>query len=148
MTDTSADVFVDTNVLVYACDASETVKQPIADAWCAFLWRTRRGRTSVQVLNEYYYTVTRKLRPGRSVDRAQAEVRDLVMWRPMPLGTKLIERAWQVQARFALSYWDSLIVAAAQAARCRFLLTEDLQDEQDLDGLIVLNPFTHPPESI
>ena len=60
----SAPVFVDTNVLVYARDASEPGKQPRAAAWLAHLWREQTGRTSVQVLSEYYATVTRKLRPG------------------------------------------------------------------------------------
>ena len=63
--------FVDTNVLVYARDASEPDKQPRAEAWMQHLWRTRSGRTCVQVLNEYYVTVTRKLSPG-STDRVLA----------------------------------------------------------------------------
>lgn len=53
--------------------------------------------------------------------------------------------AWEVQDRFGLSFWDGLIVAAAQASGCRHLLTEDLQDGQDLGGVIVVDPFRHEP---
>lgn len=60
----------------------------------------------------------------------------------------LLETAWRLQDRYDFSFWDTLIVAAAQAAGCRYLLTEDLQDGQDLDGIQVLNPFRHAPESL
>lgn len=144
----TADVFVDTNVLVYAHDASEPVKQPLAEAWYRALWQSRRGRVSVQVLNEYYHTVTRKLRPGRNVTWARAEVRALGKWKPIPLQSGAVERAWLLQDRFALSYWDALIVATAQIGHCRYLLTEDLQEGQDLGGVIVLNPFLHLPNEV
>ena len=138
--------FVDTNVLVYARDASESEKQPIAREWIERLWRTRQGRLSVQVLNEYYVTVTRKLNPGMCGEDAIADIRDLMSWNPMPVDTTLMNRAWTVESRFGLQYWDALIVASAQQAGCRHLLTEDLQDGQDLDGVLVLNPFTNRPD--
>lgn len=64
-------------------------------------------------------------------------------WRPIPASNELLERAFQVEDRFGLSLWDGLIVAAAQVAGCRYLLTEDLQDSQELDGLLVVDPFRH-----
>jgi predicted nucleic acid-binding protein len=60
----------------------------------------------------------------------------------------LLERGWKIQDRFQLSYWDALIVAAAKAASCRYLLTEDLQAGQSLDGIEVVNPFLRGPESV
>ena len=60
----TAPVFADTNVLVYARDAGESEKQPMAVQWLTSLWKRRLGRLSYEVLNEYYVTVTRKLRPG------------------------------------------------------------------------------------
>ena len=60
----------------------------------------------------------------------------------------MIEGAWAVEDRFAFSFWDSLVVSAAQAAACRYLLTEDLQHGQDLDGLQVLSPFQAEPASL
>jgi len=61
---------------------------------------------------------------------------------------RTLERSWRIQERYQLSFWDALVVAAAKAASCRYLLTEDLQAGQDLDGLVVVNPFLDDPESL
>ena len=137
--------FVDTNLLVYARDASEPIKQPLAREWIDHLWETGQGRLSVQVLNEYYITVTRKLDPGMPRDEARADIRDLMNWNPVPVKAALIDSAWTVEGRFGLHFWDALIVAAAQRVGCTYLLTEDLQDGQDFEGLLVVNPFTEDP---
>lgn len=137
--------FVDTNVLLYARDASEPDKQPLAQRWLDTLWEQRTGRLSVQVLNEYYVAATRKLRPGLERGVARADVQDLMAWRPVRLGPSIIEDAWWLEERFSLSYWDALIVAAAREAGCRHLLTEDLQHGQDLDGVTVIDPFMQEP---
>jgi predicted nucleic acid-binding protein len=134
-------VFVDTNVLVYARDASEPEKQPQAAAWIEHLWRTRTARLSFQVLHEYYAATTRKLKPGLTPEQARADVRDLLAWRPVPAGTELLEAGWSVEDRFGLSCWDALIVAAARIAGCEYLLTEDLQHGAELEGLRVVSPF-------
>jgi len=141
-------VFVDTNVLVYDQDASEANKQPVAHRWLEHLWRTRRGRLSAQVLSEYYVTVTRKLSPSRSPELARADVRDLLLWRPVPIDGGVLGGAWALEDRYGLSWWDALVVSAAQVAGCAHLLTEDLQDGQDFDGVRVLDPFRHPVDAI
>jgi predicted nucleic acid-binding protein len=134
-------VFVDTNVLVYARDASEPEKQPQAAAWIDHLWRTRTARVSFQVLQEYYAATTRKLKPGLTREQVRADVRDLLAWRPVPAGGDLLEAGWSVEDRFGLSCWDALIVAAARIAGCDYLLTEDLQHGAEFEGLRVVNPF-------
>ncbi len=134
--------FVDTNVLVYGFDESDPGKQERAGLVMRKLWETRSGRLSFQVLQEFYVTVTRKLKPSLPRDRAREEVRDLLAWRPVRPGAGLLEDAWQVEDRFGLSWWDSLIVASAKAAECGILLTEDLQDGLKIDGLTVMNPFS------
>jgi predicted nucleic acid-binding protein len=96
---------------------------------------------SFQVLQEYYATTTRKLEPGLSPEQARADVRDLLAWRPVPVGAELLEAGWWVEDRFGLSCWDALIVAAAPVAGCEYLLTEDLQHGAELEGLLVVNPF-------
>ena len=138
-------VFVDTNVLVYARDAGERAKQPQARAWLEHVWRNRSGRVSQQVLSEYYVTVTRKLNPGLPREEAQAEVRNLLAWRPVVIDGDLIEAAWALEASYSLSFWDALIIAAAQAARCERLLTEDLTDGETYGDVTVKNPFAHEP---
>src|SRR6266498_519234 len=72
----TAPVFVDANVLVYARDAGHEGKHAQANAWLAFLWESRRGRLSFQVLHEYYVTVTSKLKPGMSREAARHDIRD------------------------------------------------------------------------
>ncbi len=141
-------IFVDTNVLVYSLDVGKPGKHERAAAWMDAMWVSRRGRLSFQVLQEFYVTVTEKLAPGLDRDRARAEVRDLMAWRPLAIAPPVLEGAWVVQDRFSISWWDALIVSAAQVSGCRFLLTEDLQDGQDLDGTQIVNPFTHPPETL
>lgn len=140
--------FVDTNVLVYARDASESAKQPAAERWLRLLWATRSGRVSAQVLNEYYSVVTEKLRPGLSRDEARADVRNLMAWAPVPTDGPVVEGAWTVQDRYGLSWWDALVVSAAQVAGCAWLLTEDLQHGQVLDGVTVVDPFRTEPEEL
>ena len=135
-------VFVDTNVLVYARDASEPSKQPIAIEWLDHLWRDQSGRTSIQVLSEYYVTVTRKLSPGLHTDDAWDDVETLLSWRPAESGSALLRRGRDVEQRYRLSWWDSLIVAAAQLQACVVLLSEDMQDGATYGAVTVRSPFS------
>lgn len=137
--------FVDTNVPVYAADTSHPDKQPRAAAWMAYLWRTRSGRVSFQVLQEYYVTVTRKLVPGMPREAARSDVRSLLAWNPLPVEATVVEEAWMIEERYKLSWWDALIVASAQSTGCSWLLTEDLQEGQSFDGVRVVNPFSQEP---
>jgi predicted nucleic acid-binding protein len=142
----TAPVFVDTNVFIYALDAADRRKQLVARQWREALWKNQRGRVSFQVLQEFFVKVTQKWPDAR--DAARAEIRDLLAWRPVVVDAPLVERAWKLQDRYRLSLWDSLIAAAAKTAACRYLLTEDLQDGQDLDGVLVINPFRHDVASL
>jgi predicted nucleic acid-binding protein len=144
----SERVFVDTNVLVYVRDSTDEEKQRRAAEWMGALWQTRSGRLSVQVLQEYYVTVTSKLDPPRTVEDARDDVIALSAWKPITPDLELLERAWDVQDRFAFSWWDSLIVGAGLQGGCRFLLSEDLQDGQRVDGLTIISPFTNHPRSV
>ncbi|HSS69112.1 MAG TPA: PIN domain-containing protein [Casimicrobiaceae bacterium] len=137
----TAAVFVDTNVFVYARDVRETLKQPRATSWLEHLWRRQLGRTSVQVLVEYYATVTRKLDPGLPPAVAWDDLSHLMAWRPQPSDEALLKRGRDIELRYRLSWWDSLIVAAAQLQGCALLLSEDLQDGGDYGGVTVRNPF-------
>lgn len=138
-------VFVDTNVLVYSRDASEPPKQKQAMEWMARLWSEQTGRLSFQVLNEFYVTVTDKLQPGMDPQSAREDVRFLCAWHPIPLDARVVEGAWHIQDRYRLSWWDALIVSAAQVSDCRYFLTEDLQENQNLGNITVINPFHTPP---
>ena len=133
---------------MYARDAAHPEKQQRASQWMSYLWQERAGRLSFQVLQEFYVTVTTKLRPGLPVAAAREEVRTLMTWKPVTIDEPVVECAWVVQDQHGFSWWDALIVGAAQTARCRYLLTEDLQDGQQLDTLLVINPFRHDTHTI
>jgi predicted nucleic acid-binding protein len=138
----TAPVFVDTNVLLYARDAGEPVKQPLAASWLEYLWREQLGRTSLQVLSEYYVNVTRKLAPGLPPEEAWDDVQAFLTWRPYPIDEALMQRGREIEQRYQLSWWDSLVVGAAQLQGCALLLTEDLQDGGIYGGVTVRSPFT------
>lgn len=142
----TAPIFVDSNVLVYARDGADVLKQTHAMRWMDVLWRSRRGRLSSQVLSEFYVNVTRKLKPGLDRDLARGDVLALSEWRPVAIDHDVFEHAWHLQDRYGLSFWDALIVGAAQVSGCPYVLTEDLQDGQDLGGVRVISPFLHRPD--
>lgn len=134
-------VFVDTNVFIYARDAAEPAKRARAREWLTSLWRENLGRTSVQVLSEFYVNVTRKLANPVTPAAAWREVESLLAWGPQPIDAALLSRARKVEQRWRLSWWDAMIVAAAQLQDCALLLTEDLQDRAVFGGVAVRNPF-------
>ena len=136
-----APVFVDTNIFVYARDPRDPVKRARAAEWLDLLWREQRGRTSAQVLSEYYSVVTRKATMGVAPEQAWEYVRALMAWNPQQIDGALAARAYLIEGRHRLSWWDCLIVAAAQAQGCALLLTEDLQDKAEYGGVTVRNPF-------
>jgi len=140
-------IFVDTNVLVYLRDSTDPDKQSRAAEWMGHLWESGSGSLSLQVLQEYYVTVTRKLEPGMAEEEAREDVAALRSWSPLVPDLELLESGWAEQDRYGFSFWDALIVAAARRLGCTVVLTEDLQDGQDLGGMVVRNPFTTPPGS-
>lgn len=139
-------VFVDTNVLIYKVDPADAKKQARAALWMTELFAAKAGRASFQVLQEYFVKATQKRPDLRQAVRT--EIRELLAWRPVSIDGAVLERAWKIQDRYHLSFWDSLIVAAAKAASCRWLLTEDLQAGQTFDGLTVVNPFHTTPDQL
>lgn len=138
-------VFVDTDVLVHARDATESHKQRRADEWITDLWRTRTGRTSFQVLAEYYYIVTERLEPGLDAATAREDVRDLLAWEPYEVSRTALEGAWSLHVDRQLRWWDALAFATAQAGGCGHFLTAVLPHDLEIGGVRVINPFEEPP---
>ncbi|HEX3391130.1 MAG TPA: PIN domain-containing protein [Solirubrobacteraceae bacterium] len=132
--------FVDTNVLVYAIDDAEPEKRDIARE---VLGSDRYGEfvLSTQVLGEFYVTVTRKLAEPVSEAKAEEAVQWLGLNPTLPIDPTLIKSAIQTSRSAQLSYWDGLIVAAAARAGCERLLTEDLNDGQEIGSVRIENPF-------
>jgi predicted nucleic acid-binding protein len=128
--------FVDTNILLYAIstDSTEAAKREVAR-------RILTRSDLVQVLQEFYVQATRP-RGGRVGFLTAARL--IRSWTRFPIQAITVEivlASIRTQQRFGLSYWDSAIVEAARSMGCPELLTEDLQDHQDYDGVVAINPF-------
>lgn len=132
--------FVDANVIVYSRDSRDPVKQRRADAWLDHLWREQRGCTSVQAISEAYATLKRL--SGGGSEELWNRVARFFAWDPQPVDEAVLRRAHEIEQRYRLSWWDSMIVAAAQLKECTLLLTEDLQDGAAFGPVIVRSPFT------
>ena len=126
-------VFVDTNVLLYSVDASQPQKQRQARAWVAVLWEQGSGLLSWRVLHEFYVNALRKM--PVPPPQARKFVETLAQWQPVETSLGLIKQAWHWTDQAQLSYWDSLIVAAAERAGCSRLLSEDFQPGRRFERL-------------
>jgi predicted nucleic acid-binding protein len=136
--------FVDTNVLLYGLDSTETAKQQTARRWLDRLWDVGSGRLSWQVLNEYYANATGKLGAPAGTVRGAVEMYSL--WKPVEFRMSLIQRAWHWADHAGLHYWDGLILASAETTGCAYLLSEDFQAGRKFGDVTVVNPFRSAPE--
>ena len=133
--------FVDTNVLVYAHDRSETRKQPLAQALLEGLWASRTGTVSTQILQEFYVVATRKLDPPMSRRAAREIVALYAAWPLVQVDLALILVASELEERHKLSFRDALVVEAARRADATRIVTEDLQAGRHIGGVRIENPF-------
>ena len=134
-----ADVFIDTNVLVYAHDLDAGAKHEKAKGLLTGLWQLKPlPWISVQVLQELLVTLRRK---GISATDARAVVEAYTRWRVVEYDVDLLRIGLTEMERWQLSFWDGLILAAARRARVPTILSEDLSDEQNYHGIKVENPF-------
>ncbi|GMV45450.1 MAG: hypothetical protein AMXMBFR66_08480 [Pseudomonadota bacterium] len=138
----SASTFLDTNVFVYQLEGADRRKQRIADALVRDALLTQDACISYQVVQECLNVITTKARVPLTPAQAQSYL-DAVLAPLVQVGasTALCRRALDLRARWQLSFYDALIVAAALTAGCRRLLTEDLQHGQQIETLTVENPF-------
>ncbi len=135
--------FVDSNVLLYLTDREDAVRQSRAAEWMDELWRRHAGAISWQVLHEFYWNATRKLKVPAEEARFLAGA--LQEWRPVDSSALLMERAWHWVDEAQVPYWDALIVAAAEVSGCRYVLSEDFQEGRRFEGVEVVNPFRRGP---
>lgn len=133
--------FVDTSVLVYAHDASDQLRQPVAAGLVDDLWRSRGGVLSTQVLTEFYTVVTRKFDPPLSRREARALVHAYAAWPVVQVDPPLIVAASALEEQHSFSFWDALIIETARRAGADRLVSEDLQHGRRIAGLVIDNPF-------
>jgi predicted nucleic acid-binding protein len=136
----SDKTFVDTNVLIYAHDVDAKAKHEVAKSVLRELWSRRTGVLSMQVLQEFYVNVTRKIATPLSKDAARLVVNTYSIWcvetTPAEIAT-----AFRIEDESRIGFWDALIVASAAKCGAARLLSEDLNAQQMIAGIRVENPF-------
>ncbi len=134
--------FVDTNIFIYAYDLSAPEKSKTAKKLIAGLWETGLGVISIQVLQELYVNLTRKLPSPVSREQATQIVADLGHWHLHRPNLADLQRALNIGKEHNISFWDAMIVSSALQMDCKVLWTEDLNSGQYIADLLILNPFT------
>lgn len=139
--------FVDANILVYAEDKDAGDKHRMARDLVEDLWRTGEGVVSIQVLQEFFATVTLKVPRPLPPDEALAIVEQYLAWRVVDNTGALLVAGIRLASSLQLSFWDALIVQAALEQACERLWTEDLNHGQRIGDLTIINPFLPKPTS-
>lgn len=136
----NADVFIDTNVFLYA--VSDQIDEQEKAQRARELLLTQRWGWSVQVAGEFFVIATSPKRPFQlSPTRAAEFIRTWLDFPTAAVGPPIVLRALELQQQFQVSYWDAAIIAAAHELGSHTVFTEDLSDGQNYDGVTVVNPF-------
>lgn len=133
--------FVDTNILVYAYDPTSPAKHKAARHLMEDLWNRGEGRLSVQVLQEFFWTVTRKVPRPLSPALAREPVADFSTWTTFVPDAGDVLAAIDLGQEQQISFWDAMIVLAAIRSNCSTLWSEDMAHGSQYDSLLVRNPF-------
>lgn len=142
----SGKVFVDTNVLVYAHDISCGEKHRVAKQLVKELWDRGDGVLSTQVLQELCINVRRRAPRPRTVEEMQRLIEDYLDWEIVTNDADSVLRALTFEERYKVSFWDALILQAADRAGVETLLSEDLSADQKYGTVRVKNPFASVAE--
>ena len=134
--------FVDTNILMYAHDTAAGEKHRRAKALVEELWETRAGVVSTQVLQELAVNLCRKAKKPLDARATRDIVSDYLAWQVVVNGGEAILEALDLEARYRVSFWDALVIQAAQVAGAEIVYSEDLSDGQRYGTVRVKNPLT------
>ena len=136
--------FVDSNVLIYSYDSADPRKQSVAAGLVADILRQGNGAVSVQVLGEFFNNITRRIANPLSVEeagRAVYAIGSSPTLDVIDIDLAMVRRAIATHRRYGTTYWDSLIIAAAERADCSAILSEDFNSGQSYHGILAVNPF-------
>ena len=136
------NVFFDTNILVYAYDTHDPEKQETAKKLLIENIRQERGYVSVQVFGEFFNVVTKRIPQPLSIQQAKKTIEFLSILNTVEIDMSLVHRAIDTHEKYQTSYWDSLVIAAAERANCSTLYSEDMNEEQLYHQIRVKNPFS------
>jgi predicted nucleic acid-binding protein len=133
--------FVDTNIMVYAHDLDAGEKHEIAKRTLITLWESGTGVISTQVLQEFYVTLTRKVPNPLKKSLVRSILKNYLVWEVVVNNGETILQAIEIEENYNISFWDAMIVSAAYSKNAAFIITEDLNDGQQIEGIIIVNPF-------
>lgn len=133
--------FFDTNILIYASDRSEPEKQSQARRLLKHAIENETGVVSAQVLGEFFMVVTRRIQEPLTIEETEQVIEQLAILSVVDIDVALVRQAIGTCRRYRISYWDALIVAAAERAGCTRILSEDLNPGQIYHNVAVVNPF-------
>lgn len=140
--------FVDSTTLIYPLEAGAPVKAKISERWLKILRDTNSLTISPQVLNECYWVVRRKDSFARARPIIRGYLEAYSVWAHGPLNSETLSKAWLLEDRYDVQFWDALLLASASAAGCDYFLSEDLNDSQLYGEVRVVDPFRHAPEDV
>jgi predicted nucleic acid-binding protein len=138
----SGKAFVDTNILVYAHDRSAGAKHTRASALVEKLWRTNTGVVSTQVLQELCVSVRRRFALPFTIAETQALIEDFLSWEIVVNTPASVLAALEIESRYKISFWDALILHAAENSGAEILYSEDFSEGQADGSIRVVNPLT------
>ncbi len=134
-------IFVDTNILVYAHDVSAGIKHATAKKLIQELWENKTGCLSIQVMQEFYVSVTQKVPNPMDYVNAIGIIRDLNYWKVHEPKIEDVLNAVDIQQRYQISFWDAMILQSALQLECSLLWSEDLNPGHVYESVKLINPF-------
>jgi predicted nucleic acid-binding protein len=133
--------FLDTNILVYAHEPGTAIKHERARALTEKLWHTGGGVLSTQVLQELCVSLRRRTKEPWTVEEIRTLILDYMDWEIVVNTPESVIEALSIEARYQISFWDALIIQAAESSGAAILYSEDLSDGQNYGSVRVVNPF-------
>jgi predicted nucleic acid-binding protein len=143
----SDKVFVDTNILVYAHDRSTGAKHIRARTLIDQLWESGKGALSTQVLQELCVNFRKKSAPPLPIEEIRHLIEDYCAWEVVVNSAESVQGALEIEARYKISFWDSLVLHAAERCGATVLYSEDLTSGQQYGSVRVVNPFFESEET-
>jgi predicted nucleic acid-binding protein len=137
----SDKIFLDTNILIYSHDSAAGIKHQRARDVMDRLWSLRLGVLSTQVLQEFAINLRRRISPTLSAHETREWIAQYMRWEVVVNTSRSILNALELEERYQISFWDALIVQAAESAGAETLYTEDLSDGQTYGSVRVVNPL-------
>jgi predicted nucleic acid-binding protein len=134
-------IFLDTNILVYAYDRNDPRKQGVAQSLLIDNMENESAVLSVQVLGEFFSVVTRQIKKPMTTEEAKEAIELFSHLLIQEIDLAMVQRAIDTHKIYRISYWDALIISAAERAGCQRILSEDLNDSQLYHDISISNPF-------